>query len=110
VCCSTCCEFCRNGFVGLNGLSELPEHGRVQEEPFNQGCWGYVEPRIVTAIKDFAPGKRPFFVGRNAAASPATGSPSIHKAEMEKFLNDAFSAEYKHEEWVWKLSELQKKD
>jgi 2-oxoglutarate dehydrogenase E1 component len=44
----------------------------AQEEPFNQGPWSYVEPRIVTAIKSFCD-KRPFFVGRNAAASPATG-------------------------------------
>ena len=44
----------------------------AQEEPFNQGPWSYVEPRIVTATKSFCD-KRPFFVGRNAAASPATG-------------------------------------
>ena len=44
----------------------------AQEEPFNKGPWSYVEPRIVTAVKDFCD-KRPFFVGRNAAASPATG-------------------------------------
>jgi 2-oxoglutarate dehydrogenase E1 component len=81
----------------------------VQEEPFNQGSWSYVEPRIVTAIKEISPNKRPFYVGRNAAASPATGSPAIHAAELEHFLNDAFEAEYKHEEWVWKLSDLQKK-
>lgn len=80
----------------------------VQEEPFNQGSWGYVEPRIVTAIKDIN-GKRPFYVGRNAAASPATGSAMMHQAELEHFLNDAFEAVYKHEEWQWKLSDLQKK-
>jgi len=80
----------------------------VQEEPFNQGSWSYVEPRIVTALKDIN-GIRPFYVGRNAAASPATGSPVIHQAELDHLLKDAFEAEYKHTEWKWKLKDLQKK-
>jgi hypothetical protein len=29
--------------------------------------------------------------------------------ELESFLEDAFEAVYKHEEWQWKLSDLQKK-
>ena len=79
----------------------------AQEEPFNQGAWSYVEPRIVTAVRAIN-GKRPFFVGRNAAASPATGSPAIHSAELAQLLNDAFSAVYKHEEWQWKRTHSQK--
>ena len=50
----------------------------VQEEPQNMGAWGYVQPRIATALKDVN-GKEATFVGRNAAAAPATGTPAIHQ-------------------------------
>ncbi|EKX41726.1 hypothetical protein GUITHDRAFT_141727 [Guillardia theta CCMP2712] len=77
----------------------------VQEEPFNQGAWGYVQPRIATALRDLN-GKEAFYVGRNAAASPATGSPAIHQAELDRILEDAFAPNYKHEQWQWRLSDL----
>jgi hypothetical protein len=35
-------------------------------------------------------------------------SPAIHAAELAHLLDDAFNAVYKHEEWQWKLSDLQK--
>jgi len=72
-----------------------------------QGSWSYVEPRIVTALKEIN-GVRPLYVGRNASASPATGNPAIHQAELDHLLKDAFDAEYKHTEWQWKLKDLQK--
>jgi hypothetical protein len=36
----------------------------------------------------------------------APDSPVIHTAELEHLLSDAFEADYKHEEWQWKLSDL----
>jgi len=77
----------------------------VQEEPLNMGAWTYVQPRLATALKDIN-GKEPFYVGRNAAASPATGTPAIHKMELEKILEGAFSAEHTHETWEWTLSDV----
>jgi len=80
----------------------------VQEEPQNMGAWAYVQPRIITALKDLN-GKEAKYVGRNAAASPATGTPQIHKAEVEHILTDAFSVDFEHEKWEWKISELMAK-
>jgi len=80
----------------------------VQEEPQNMGAWSYVAPRIVTSLKDLN-GKEATYVGRNAAASPATGTPAIHKAEVDHMLHDAFSESFEHEKWEWKISELMAK-
>lgn len=61
----------------------------VQEEPQNMGAWFFVEPRVATALR-MINGKRISYVGRNPAASPATGNGTIHQAEMEQFLYAAF--------------------
>jgi 2-oxoglutarate dehydrogenase E1 component len=61
-----------------------------QEEPENYGYWYFVDRRIegvLTELKHKA--GRPFYVGRKAAASPATGSAAVHKAEQEKLASDA---------------------
>lgn len=63
-----------------------------QEEPENQGYWHFVDRRIeavLTKIKHKA--KRPVYVGREAAASPATGLASTHNAEQEKLINEALT-------------------
>mmetsp|Transcript_44400 Transcript_44400/g.140112 ORF Transcript_44400/g.140112 Transcript_44400/m.140112 type:complete len:1033 (-) Transcript_44400:65-3163(-) len=62
----------------------------VQEEPQNMGCWSYVEPRVATALLEIN-GKRISYIGRNPAASPATGNSTIHLAEIEQFLEAAFN-------------------
>ena len=54
-----------------------------QEEPENMGAWNYVDrrlERILTGIGMQA--NRPIYVGRDAAASPATGSARTHQAEQ----------------------------
>jgi len=61
----------------------------VQEEPQNMGCWPYVEPRFATALKDVN-AKRASYIGRNPAASPATGNGTIHQAELDQFLQASF--------------------
>lgn len=53
----------------------------VQEEPKNQGAWGYVE----TLLRD-ATGLAPMFIGRPAAASTATGSGKYHAKEQKQLL------------------------
>ena len=48
----------------------------VQEEPENQGAWGFVRPRLTALL-----GREPVYVGREAAASPATGNYKVHQEE-----------------------------
>ena len=61
-----------------------------QEEPENMGAWNYVDRRLekVLAGLDCA-AKRPRFVGRAAAASPATGSARAHAAQQAALVAEA---------------------
>ncbi len=58
-----------------------------QEEPANMGAWFFVYPRL-QAMFDKLEGKntRPVYVGRKAAASPATGFAKVHLAEQEELV------------------------
>ena len=63
-----------------------------QEEPKNQGAWTFMEPNIewvLTRIK--ATHQRPVYAGRAAAASPATGLASRHKAEQAALVDEALT-------------------
>ena len=80
----------------LNELERFKNADMVwcQEEPKNQGAWAFMEPNIewvLTRIK--AKIKRPAYAGRAAAASPATGLASRHKAEQAALVNDALTVE-----------------
>ncbi len=58
-----------------------------QEEPANMGAW----PVIAHFLADqFGPGKVAY-VGRDAAASPATGSSIVHKQEQASVIDRALS-------------------
>ncbi|MCY7345264.1 MAG: hypothetical protein LH614_03505, partial [Pyrinomonadaceae bacterium] len=57
----------------------------TQEEPKNMGGWTFVES-LLTEIKAE---KTLRYVGRDASASPATGSYAIHNLEQEKIVNDS---------------------
>ena len=56
----------------------------VQEEPENMGAWFFVRPRLEKLT-----GKPLEYIGRNAAASPATGFPSIYRKEQVGVTNKA---------------------
>jgi 2-oxoglutarate dehydrogenase E1 component len=58
----------------------------VQEEPSNQGPWSFVRWRIEELLE---PGTRLRYVGRKEAASPATGSYKIHRAEEAAIVEAA---------------------
>jgi 2-oxoglutarate dehydrogenase E1 component len=64
-----------------------------QEEPQNMGAWNFVDRRIerVLAGLDVA-AKRPRFVGRAEAASPATGLFKRHTQEQAQLVGDALAA------------------
>ena len=64
-----------------------------QEEPQNMGAWNFVDRRIERVLGglDIA-AKRPRFVGRAEAASPATGLFKRHVEEQAKLVHDALAA------------------
>ncbi|MGJ8618370.1 MAG: 2-oxoglutarate dehydrogenase E1 component [Sulfitobacter sp.] len=67
-----------------------------QEEPKNQGAWSFIEPNIewvLTRIK--AKHTRPTYAGRVAAASPATGLASNHKAQQAALIDEALTVKGK---------------
>jgi 2-oxoglutarate dehydrogenase E1 component len=63
-----------------------------QEEPKNQGYWGFVESNIEWVLGRIgAKHARPVYIGRAAAASPATGSAREHKAQQDALVNEALN-------------------
>jgi 2-oxoglutarate decarboxylase len=61
-----------------------------QEEPKNMGGWAFVEPRLMGLLHAC---ERPFYAGRSASASPATGSYTIHELEQRELVNNALTVE-----------------
>jgi len=60
----------------------------VQEEPVNYGGWFYINCTLPQAIG----GRLPLtVVGRNASASPATGSKASHMFEQKRLIDEAFA-------------------
>jgi 2-oxoglutarate dehydrogenase E1 component len=59
----------------------------VQEESQNMGGWAFVEPRLRALEYPFN------YVGRDASASPATGSKHVHDLEQAELLDKAFTAQ-----------------
>jgi 2-oxoglutarate dehydrogenase E1 component len=58
----------------------------VQEESQNMGGWTFVEPRLRAMNFPFE------YVGRDASASPATGSHHVHEKEQKLLAEGAFAA------------------
>ncbi|MCB1533082.1 MAG: 2-oxoglutarate dehydrogenase E1 component [Alphaproteobacteria bacterium] len=63
-----------------------------QEEPKNQGAWTFVDPLIEEVLGQVkTKSSRARYVGRAAAAAPATGLLSRHQAEQAKLVDEALS-------------------
>ena len=61
-----------------------------QEEPENMGAWHFVDRRIEELLLGLeVKAKRPIFVGRHNAASPATGLARVHAAQQEALVKQA---------------------
>ncbi len=60
----------------------------VQEEPKNMGGWSFVAPRLAKLTEVPI-----HYIGRSAAARPATGSFAIHKAEQEELIRRCFASD-----------------
>ncbi|RPH37717.1 hypothetical protein EHM92_01970, partial [bacterium] len=58
----------------------------LQEEPQNMGAWSFMQERL---RKDLRDGQTLRYIGREAAASPATGSLKLHQRNQEQILKAA---------------------
>ncbi|MGB1473928.1 MAG: hypothetical protein ACPHAP_05860, partial [Candidatus Puniceispirillaceae bacterium] len=64
-----------------------------QEEPQNMGSWTFVRDYLEAVMSEAGmSAQRPIYAGRKAAASPATGSASRHRAEQAALVEAALSA------------------
>jgi 2-oxoglutarate dehydrogenase E1 component len=65
-----------------------------QEEPKNMGAWTYVRPRIVTTFREGLDKDAVIrYVGRRAAASPATGFAKLHQAEQASVVQESLTGD-----------------
>ena len=63
-----------------------------QEEPENMGAWTFVDRRLEAVLTEIdADHKRPRYVGRPEAASPATGNGARHRREQEQLVDEALT-------------------
>ncbi len=61
-----------------------------QEEPENMGAWTYLDRRIEGVLKELdIAAERPSYVGREEAASPATGLAKAHQQQQEALVREA---------------------
>ncbi|HUI26122.1 MAG TPA: 2-oxoglutarate dehydrogenase E1 component [Candidatus Kryptonia bacterium] len=65
----------------------------VQEEPRNMGGWRFIESRLRPLLHA---GHTLGYVGRDEAASPATGSYKLHTKEEAEFVNQALLVRRSH--------------
>ncbi|MQT12422.1 2-oxoglutarate dehydrogenase E1 component [Segnochrobactrum spirostomi] len=78
----------------VNELSRFPNADVVwvQEEPRNMGSWTHIQPYMEWAMAQAGlKVERPRYVGRPASAATATGLMSKHLAQLQAFLDEAFS-------------------
>ncbi len=63
-----------------------------QEEPQNQGAWGYVAARLDTVLDGLSnTSRKTRYIGRPEAASPASGSFKVHVKEQEALVSEALT-------------------
>ncbi len=62
-----------------------------QEEPANMGVWPYIGPMLDEAMEEVRMNGRPAYVGRAAAASPATGLYASHESEQRDLVRRALT-------------------
>ncbi len=58
-----------------------------QEESQNMGAWSYIAPLLEELLET-----KPTYAGRDSSASPAVGTMSLHKSELETLLHVAYSS------------------
>lgn len=64
----------------------------TQEEPKNMGSWFYINAPLRDSMEAAGMKKAELsYIGRGFRASPATGSPSMHKKEQQQIVEDVFN-------------------
>ena len=82
----------------LKRMVNVEEVVWAQEEARNNGGWFFVEPFIEECLADAGVGpSRARYAGRVAAASPATGLATRHKAEQGALIADALGHNVRNE-------------
>ncbi|MDQ1315344.1 MAG: 2-oxoglutarate dehydrogenase component, partial [Pseudomonadota bacterium] len=77
----------------LNAYPEAATFVWAQEEPMNQGAWF----QTLHHLNHCAPSGRRFnYAGRPAAAAPASGYLSLHRAELQALLDDALETPHEN--------------
>ncbi len=77
----------------LNAYPQAETFVWAQDEPMNQGAWF----QTLHHLNRSAPrGKQFHYAGRPAAAAPASGYVSRHRAELEALLTDALETPYEN--------------
>lgn len=77
----------------LNSFPNVEDIVWCQEEPLNMGGWSYAQPRLQTVLKETIHNDKIVrYAGRDPSASVAAGTKSMHIAEENAFLEDAFGA------------------
>lgn len=72
--------------AAISNYCHVQEVCWVQEEPRNMGAWSFIEPRL----RELLPENCSFrYIGRDEAASPATGLHHMHEAEEQALIDDA---------------------
>ena len=69
----------------LEGYRSVRDRLWVQEEPRNRGAWMFMSERFAREL----PGVPLSYVGREEAASPATGSHQVHTREQAEIMAEA---------------------
>jgi 2-oxoglutarate dehydrogenase complex dehydrogenase (E1) component-like enzyme len=72
----------------LAGYPKAKEMVWCQEEPRNMGAWTFMESRLENLLSRC---ERPRYLGREASASPATGSYAVHQQEQERLVKEALT-------------------
>ena len=73
-----------------------------QEEPKNMGAYGFVKRRIENVMKELkTKQEKLLYVGRRAAASPATGVFDRHLSNQKNILRLAIEADLKEISEIW---------
>jgi 2-oxoglutarate dehydrogenase E1 component len=62
----------------------------TQEEPANRGAWQFVQPRL----RELFPDRLVQYCGRDASASPASGSAKMHVLEEQEFVAAALDVDH----------------
>jgi 2-oxoglutarate dehydrogenase E1 component len=76
----------------LRGYPRAEEVVWAQEEPRNMGAWSFMAERLPAHLG----GRSLGYVGRDEAASPATGSYKVHLQEQQELLRQALRRPHAH--------------